>query len=103
MLPVDGSTLIKFDVDLTVDYYTDTPYVSSFPAEIQKVLLPGMTYQFDFTLTFYGILKPTDLTLAVKEYNTITLNTEIWERDRYAFPDHRFEETDKVIIAIWME
>ena len=76
LLPVDGSTLIKFDVDLTVDYYADTPYVSSFPAEIQKVLLPGMTYQFDFTLTFYGILKPTDLTLAVKEYNTITLNTD---------------------------
>ena len=65
LLPVDGSTLIKFDVDLTVDYYADTPYVSSFPPEIQKVLLPGMTYQFDFTLTFYGILKPPDLRLAV--------------------------------------
>lgn len=72
LLPVDGSQMLSFEVNLTVGY-NGTSLTSSYPATIQKVMLPGMTYQFDFTLTFYGALTPVDLTLAVKAYNTVTL------------------------------
>lgn len=72
MLPVDGSAYLNFVVNLTVGYSGGT-YTGDYTADLQKVLLPGMTYRFDFTLTFYGELKPTDLTLAVKEYNTIPI------------------------------
>ena len=41
------------------------------------MLLPGMTYMFAFTLTFYGILDPADLTLAIGEYeSTVTLDSD---------------------------
>ena len=73
MLPVDGSAYLTFIVNLTVGYDGTKSFTGDYTAEIQKVLLPGMTYKFDFTLTFYGELEPMDLTLAVKEYNTVTL------------------------------
>lgn len=79
VLPVDGSAMISFDVNLTVGYKDngDKTLTETYPAEIQKVLLPGMTYTFDFTLTFYGILDPADLTLAIGEYeSTVTLDSD---------------------------
>lgn len=77
VLPVDGSQLLDFDVNLKVWYENKTKYVTdSYKASIQKTLLPGMTYEFEFTLTFYGILSPTDLTLAVREYDTVTLSSD---------------------------
>lgn len=77
LLPVDGSQMLNFEVNLTVDYDNDSQhYTGSYPASIQKVLLPGMTYQFDFTLTFYGVLSPSDLTLAIREYNTVDLSSD---------------------------
>lgn len=77
LLPVDGTSLLKFDVTLWVSYSSNTKEITkSYEASIQKVLLPGMTYVFDFTLTFYGEIIPSDLTLAVKEYNTITLDSD---------------------------
>lgn len=77
LLPVDGSSLLKFSVKLWVQYSSGTKEVTKeYPASIQKVLLPGMAYVFDFTLTFYGEIVPSDLTLAVKEYNTIPLDTD---------------------------
>lgn len=77
VLPVDGSQLLNFDVNLKVWYENRTKSVTdSYEASIQKTLLPGMTYEFEFTLTFYGILSPTDLTLAVREYDTITLSSD---------------------------
>lgn len=77
VLPVDGSQMLDFEVNLTVVYNEGADsYTGSFPASIQKVLLPGMTYQFDFSLTFYGVLKPSDLTLAVKEYDTVDLSSD---------------------------
>lgn len=75
LLPVDGSSLLKFDVKLWVKY-GEKNITKVYPASIQKVLLPGMKYVFDFTLTFYGEIIPSDLTLAVKEYNTIPLETD---------------------------
>lgn len=77
VLPVDGSQLLNFDVNLKVWYAGKTKFVTdSYKASIQKTLLPGMTYEFEFTLTFYGILSPTDLTLAVREYDTVTLSSD---------------------------
>lgn len=78
VLPVDGTTPLSFDVNLTITY-TDgvsKSTTSSYKASIHKALLAGMSYQFDFTLTFYGEIIPTDLTLALKEWTTITLNAD---------------------------
>lgn len=80
VLPVDGSAMIPFKVNLTVGYNDNgvsRKTTNTYPAEIQKVLLPGMTYMFAFTLTFYGILDPADLTLAIGEYeSTVTLDSD---------------------------
>lgn len=80
VLPVDGSAMISFKVNLTVGYNDNgvsRKTTNTYPAEIQKVLLPGMTYMFAFTLTFYGILDPADLTLAIGEYeSTVTLDSD---------------------------
>lgn len=77
LLPVNGSQMLEFEVNLTVGYDEGTRSdTRSYPASIQKVLLPGMTYQFDFSLTFYGVLSPSDLTLAVKEYDTVDLSSD---------------------------
>lgn len=80
LLPVDGSELLKFEVQMRITYQPQTgstkEITPTYTAEIQKVLSPGMTYRFDFTLTFYGEIIPSDLTLAVKEYNTIPLESD---------------------------
>lgn len=77
LLPVNGSEKLTFGVKLRITYESGTKEVTQvYPASIQKVLLPGMTYVFDFTLLFYGEIVPTDLTLAVREYNTIPLESD---------------------------
>lgn len=79
LLPVDGSAFLTFDVKLKISYKDNGAYKTITPtytASMQKVLMPGMTYQFDFLLTFYGELIPADLTLAVKEYNEIELDSD---------------------------
>lgn len=77
LLPVDGSCYLKFDVKLQVSYAEGKQELTKvYPASIQKVLLPGMAYVFDFTLTFYGEIIPSDLTLALREYNTIPLESD---------------------------
>ncbi|WP_288735703.1 hypothetical protein [uncultured Parabacteroides sp.] len=77
LLPVDGSAELTFDVNLTVTYDSGSKSLTQvYPASIQKVLAPGMTYEFEFTLTFYGAIVATDLTLAVREYDTITLDNK---------------------------
>ena len=57
LLPVGGTQKMKFDVNLTVQYKSGSETktsTDSYFATIEKALLPGMTYQFDFSLTFYG-------------------------------------------------
>ncbi|WP_455640577.1 fimbrillin family protein [Parabacteroides sp.] len=77
LLPVDGSELLTFDVTLIISYNEGEKEINpTYTASMQKVLMPGMTYQFDFLLTFYGELIPADLTLAVKEYNEIELDSD---------------------------
>ncbi|MEL5893637.1 hypothetical protein AAE250_09045 [Bacteroides sp. GD17] len=79
LLPVDGTQKLTFDVNLTVGYKNgteDETMTDTYKASIEKSLLPGMTYQFDFSLTFYGAIIPTDLTLAIKEWTTTDLKGE---------------------------
>lgn len=79
LLPVDGTELLTFEVTLIISYRengetkTITP---TYEASMQKVLMPGMAYQFDFLLTFYGEIIPADLTLAVKQYDEIPLDSD---------------------------
>ncbi len=35
-----------------------------------------MTYEFEFTLTFFGDQEPTDLSLAILEYTTVKFSTD---------------------------
>ena len=80
LLPVDGTSTLDFEIELEVgfnDNGTAKVWRDVYPVSIQKVLLPGMTYLFDFTLTFYGILNPGDLTLAVRDYeSTVTIDSD---------------------------
>lgn len=79
LLPVDGTQKLTFDVNLTVSYVENNmekTMTDTYKASIEKSLLPGMTYQFDFSLTFYGAIIPTDLTLAIREWTTTDLRGE---------------------------
>lgn len=81
LLPVDGTQKLTFDVNLTVSYKEgslEKTMTDTYHASIEKSLLPGMTYQFDFSLTFYGAIIPTDLTLAIREWTTTDLKGEAW-------------------------
>ena len=70
---------MKFTVNLTVGYKDgaiDKTLTDDFEASVMKVMLPGMKYVFDFTLTFYGVLNPSDLTLAVQGYTEVELPSD---------------------------
>ena len=84
LLPVGGTQKMKFDVNLTVQYKSGSETktsTDSYFATIEKALLPGMTYQFDFSLTFYGAIVPSDLTLAIREWTTTNLTGEDLGKD----------------------
>lgn len=79
LLPVDATQKMKFEVNLTVSYKvgSDTKTsTNSYYATVEKALLPGMTYQFDFSLTFYGSIVPADLTLGIREWTTYKITAE---------------------------
>lgn len=79
-LPTDGSTELKFTINLSVGYTkadgsatTDTKeYIATTP----KALLPGTKYRFEFALTFFGDLAETDMALTVKAYTINELITD---------------------------
>ena len=84
LLTVGGTQKMKFDVNLTVQYKSGSETktsTDSYFATIEKALLPGMTYQFDFSLTFYGAIVPSDLTLAIREWTTTNLTGEDLGKD----------------------
>ena len=84
LLTVGGTQKMKFDVNLKVQYKSGSEtktYTDSYFATIEKALLPGMTYQFDFSLTFYGAIVPSDLTLAIREWTTTNLTGEDLGKD----------------------
>lgn len=84
VLPIDGTTALKFNVNLQIQYDKNntgdaSKYVTenfNYEASVRKIFLPGMTYVFEFTLTFFGTINPTDLTLGILEYTTVSDNTD---------------------------
>ena len=62
--------------------YTDrngqpaTATLESKEVELKKALLPAMSYNFVFTLTFYGDYLPADLTLDVLDYISVDLTPD---------------------------
>lgn len=84
LLPVDGTVDLLFDLVLNVTYSeldesgnpklvsADFPYQAS----ATKALIKGMKYKFEFTLTFFGILKPGDMTVSLLDYTQEDLSTD---------------------------
>lgn len=79
-LPTDGSTELKFTINLTVGYTTAggsaTTDTKEYLATTPKALLPGTKYRFEFALTFFGDLAETDMALTVKAYTINELITD---------------------------
>lgn len=81
LLPLDESAPLLFDVSMKVSY-TDrngqpaTATLESKEVELKKALLPAMSYNFVFTLTFYGDYLPADLTLDVLDYIPVDLTPD---------------------------
>lgn len=84
LLPVDGSVDLVFDLALNVSYMvydaegtgTQTSRIFNYQASAAKALLKGMKYKFEFTLTFFGILTPGDMTVSLLEYTEEDLSTD---------------------------
>lgn len=82
VLPINGATALKFNISLEIQYNRTGEQGASvtepfnYEASVRKIFLPGMTYVFDFTLTFFGALNPADLTLGILEYTTVSDNTD---------------------------
>lgn len=80
VLPLDETAPLKFNVTMHITYQTtsggnpttDTNFSAA--VELPKMLLPGKSYRFVFTLTYYGILIPSDLTLDVVSYIPVDLH-----------------------------
>lgn len=78
LLPLDESAPLFFDVSMSVSY-TDRNSQSAIATleskdmELKKALLPAMSYNFVFTLIFYGDYLPADLTLDVQDYIPVDL------------------------------
>ena len=73
LLPVDGTTQLEFELVLDVTYIkggevTSTKGTFTYTAKTSKALLKGMKYSFTFTLTFFGVLNPGDITISLLDY-----------------------------------
>ena len=78
VLPLDESGSLQFEVSMTVKYtnkdgVANTESKLTQTVELKKALLAGMSYNFVFTLTFYGDFLPADLTLDVQDYIPVDL------------------------------
>lgn len=84
LLPVSGLTDLLFELVLTVKYLGknengEDAFLSdnfTYQASVTKALIKGMGYKFDFTLTFFGILKPGEMTVALLDYTEESLSTD---------------------------
>lgn len=79
VLPLTGNNPLEFEINLNIGFNPDNNYVVksfTYNTKVYKSFLPGMTYRFDFTLTFFGDQKPTDLSLAILEYTTVKISTD---------------------------
>ncbi|WP_455640292.1 fimbrillin family protein [Parabacteroides sp.] len=73
LLPVDGTSQLEFELVLDVTYKvagetTETKKPFTYTAKTSKALLKGMKYSFTFTLTFFGVLNPGDITISLLDY-----------------------------------
>lgn len=81
LLPVDGSQPLEFIITLKV-FYTEEGVVGiqegifTYTATTSKTLLKGMQYKFEFTLTFFGILNPGDITISLLDYTKVDQSTD---------------------------
>lgn len=78
VVPATGLAELVFEVKLKVN---NLPDVFTYDVALEKMLLPGMMYNFEFSLKFYGALTPEDLTIAVKEYDEIKVGTDDLGKD----------------------
>lgn len=84
LLPVSGFTDLVFELVLNVTYLeydnVGTPNSVSrdftYYASVTKALIRGMGYKFDFTLTFFGILTPGNITVSLLDYTQEDLFTD---------------------------
>jgi hypothetical protein len=81
LLPVNGSEPLEFIITLKV-FYTEEGVagtqegIFTYTATTSKALLKGMQYKFEFTLTFFGILNPGDITISLLDYTKVDQSTD---------------------------
>lgn len=78
VLPLQGREL-EFELSLNIKFYngTETLFKTfTYKPSVYKSFLPGMTYEFEFTLTFFGDKELSDLTMAILEYTTIKMASD---------------------------
>lgn len=77
VIPLNDKEPLKFNVVMNVYYKNSTSgevcknFTQSL--ELTKALLPGKSYNFVFTLSYYGDYTPADLTLNVQEFTPVVL------------------------------
>ena len=81
LLPVNGSQPLEFVITLKVFYTEDgvagtQEGIFEYTATTSKALLKGMQYKFEFTLTFFGILNPGDITISLLDYTKVDQSTD---------------------------
>ena len=84
LLPINGLTDLLFELVLNVGYaeydtegHSTTTYRNfTYQASVTKALIKGMGYKFDFTLTFFGLLQPGDMTVSLLDYTEENLSTD---------------------------
>lgn len=79
VLPLVGTDPLEFELNLNIGYIKGGKLVTklfTYKPKVYKSFLPGMTYQFEFTLTFFGDAEITNLELAILEYTTVTSSTD---------------------------
>lgn len=79
LLPVDGTTPLEFEIVLSIYSKIAGEFVwkdFTYQAKAPKALLKGMKYKFEFTLTFFGLLNPGDMTISMLDYTNEGLITD---------------------------
>lgn len=83
LFPLNDDVPLEFDVTMTIAYKTSSSgsqlsgdFKLSSPVALDKALLAAKSYCFVFTLTYYGELVPSDLTLDVTSYSPVNLPSD---------------------------
>lgn len=81
VLPVSGSEPLEFNITLDVTYVEGgianlQTKTFTYVAKTSKALLKGMKYRFVFSLTFFGVLNPGEITITLLDYTNIEQSTD---------------------------